>query len=80
MFVQSGERTGELHGFDKTNQLLLDNIKDHLYAIHSHELELTYDECERFLFQIVGRHQNKLSHLCPLSDVTLKGKKTSKKI
>lgn len=73
MFVQSGERLGDLFSFDKTNTLLLDNIREHLFHIHSHELELTYDECERFMHHLVDRHQNKYSHMCPLSDVTLKG-------
>ncbi|KAL1492858.1 hypothetical protein ABEB36_011037 [Hypothenemus hampei] len=53
------------------NRLLLDNIIEHFSLLHDRELDLSQKECDNFTKEIIKRHKNNLSHLCPISEKSL---------
>ncbi|KAJ8923504.1 hypothetical protein NQ315_010082 [Exocentrus adspersus] len=55
---------------DKANNLLLNNIIEHLSLLHDQELKLTKDDSDRFTQVVLLRHKNKYPHTCPLAEIS----------
>ncbi|KAF5294731.1 hypothetical protein FQA39_LY00215 [Lamprigera yunnana] len=68
MFVES-DKINQLHQCDheESNKLLLENLRDHLQCLHDYEFDVTPEESERLMNQILHRHQDESTHTCPLS-------------
>ncbi|KAF5284426.1 hypothetical protein FQR65_LT13560 [Abscondita terminalis] len=73
MFVESSDRVTTLSNYDyeKSNKLLLENIQAHLQSLHDYEFDVTSDESERLMQEMVSRHRNKSTHMCPISNKVL---------
>ncbi|KAK4871539.1 hypothetical protein RN001_015663 [Aquatica leii] len=71
MFIESSDRVTLLnHHYDheRSNKLLLENIHDHLQCLHDYEFDVTSEESERLMNEILSRHRNKSMHVCPISN------------
>uniref|UniRef100_A0A1Y1NFY9 Protein SZT2 n=1 Tax=Photinus pyralis TaxID=7054 RepID=A0A1Y1NFY9_PHOPY len=70
MFIESSDRVVALNQYDheKSNRLLLDTIHEHLQYLHDYEFDVTTEESERLMEQIMSRHRNKFSHVCPITN------------
>ncbi|KAK5639276.1 hypothetical protein RI129_011768 [Pyrocoelia pectoralis] len=69
MFIESSDRIVALNQYDheKSNRLLLETIHEHLQCLHDYEFDVTVEESERLMEQILSRHRSKFSHVCPIS-------------
>lgn len=70
MFIEAKERY--IYPYHKTikkaNEILMENIQNHMRCIHDHELSISQEESEQFTLHVIKRHRNKSQSLCPVAE------------
>lgn len=70
MFIEAKERYIYPYqkSVNKANELLMENIQNHMCCIHDHELTISPEESELFTLHVIKRHRNKSPNFCPVSE------------
>lgn len=71
MFIEAKEKYIYPHHksvVNKANEILMENIQQHMRCIHDHELNISRDESDQFTLHVIKRHRNKGANLCPVSE------------
>lgn len=70
MFIEAKERYiyPDQKNMNKTNDILMENIQNHMRCIHDHELNISQEESEQFTLHVIKRHRNKSPNFCPVSE------------
>lgn len=53
---------------NKANEILMENIQQHMQCIHDQELNISQEESEQFTLHVIKRHKNKAPSYCPISE------------
>lgn len=61
MFIEAKEKYFYPHHktTNKANEILMENIQNHMRLVHDHELTISQDESEQFTLHVIKRHRNK---------------------